>query len=415
MPAASVDSVFLPADIADMPLPPKVQEIFAKIDDATLREHLAATVRLALAALAEVGRIHLPQDDFEDRQQGVDDKHEDLAPYVLQAVRSINRLLAYLMQTYPVPVATGNQSDDSFDMEFDLMDGPTGDAKGLTKTADVAKASLTPSEAVADAAHAYGAMLRSRMVAFGERLQHATAQADSWPLLAELDDNKHRLSKAVQGVLFGVLSLFASEVRREEIYPAYRSAVGESVQLRSALTDLSFHVNKFNAAIAKSTAGAAVPLVVAVADRLTRFSARPEYRTLRAEDKKAVIDFRRTLYEMRQRTDGISMGPLKFAVEGFSKFLESMQQINHREVLVLHDRQRLQEALDKLEQAQDMADEHAACEELDTVIVALGAVQGRNPELDDARRNYMPVSADGVAAELIKWRALVESTAGMVG
>ena len=64
---------------------------------------------------------------------------------------------------------------------------------------------------------------------------------------------------------------------------------------RGALTELAYHIGRFNSAIASAQPAQLVPLVVAVADRLARFSGRPAYRTLRAEDKRAVIDFRRSL------------------------------------------------------------------------------------------------------------------------
>ena len=398
----------------DLPLSPKVHDILRHMADLGLRNQVDVGVRFALGALADLQRIHLPQDDFEehDAAKQVQNKHLELAPYVLAAVASINRLLAYLMQTFPAPIQSANSpSDDTFDLAFDLVDGPTGEGSGLAVPSDGRSKPMSQNEAVAEAAHAFGGMLRSRVLMFGDRLRHAAAQKDSWPLLAELDDQKHRLIKAVQGVLFGILGVFAAEARREEILPEYRSAVGEAVQLRSALADLNYHVNRFNVAIAKATAGETVPLVVALSDRLGRFSNRPEYRSLRAEDKRVVIDFRRTLHELRHGKDGVPMGRLRLAVEGFSKFLESMHAINHREVLVLHDRQRLQEAIDRLERATDLTDDSQACDELDGVVSGLGAVQGRHPDLDDARRSYVPVDAAAVPGSLIRWRALVESAA----
>ena len=396
----------------ELPVPPKVTEILGRIADASLQEQVDATVRYALGALQDLQRIHLPQDDFEEHDAAtqVASRHLDIAPYALAAVSSMNRLLTYLMHTFPAPAdSAGAAMDAGFDLEFDLVDGPTGEGSGLASAPPPAPhAPQTAAEQVADAAHAFGHMLRGRIVQFGDRLQHATAQTDSWPLLAELDDNKHRLTKCVQAVMFGVLGVFGEDARREEILPDYRSAVSEAVQLRSALADLSFHVNRFNVAIGKATAGETVPLVVALADRLSRFSGRPEYRTLRAEDKKAVIDFRRALHDLRHRKDGVPMSGLRLAVEGFSKFLESMQAINHREVLVIHDRQRLQEALDQLEVATDIDDDTAAVHLLEDVINSLAVVSGRNPDLDDARRAYMPVDAEAVSTHLIRWRALVE-------
>ena len=67
--------------------------------------------------------------------------------------------------------------------------------------------------------------------------------------------------------------MFVTDVRRESILPAYRSAVDEAVVLRAAVAELTYHINRFNLALADATPEIAVPLVVAVADRLARFLA----------------------------------------------------------------------------------------------------------------------------------------------
>lgn len=401
-------------------LSPRVREILARIQEPPLRDAVQTTIQLALAANGDLHRLHLPQDHFEEgAAQVAQDKHGELAPYVLAAVASINRLLAHIAATFPPPAGGGEeQSDDDFDLEFDLVDGPTGEAKGLSGKPSVTN-ELSPQEQVADAAHAYGGMLRSRLLSFADRLEFAVGQADRWPLLAELDDYQHKLSKAVQGVLFGILGIFAQDARRDEILPEYRSGIGEAVALRSALADLTHHVNRFNTAIAQASSDHVVPLVVALSDRLARFAARPEYRTLRAEDKKAVIDFRAELYQLRYSKDGIPMARLRLAVEGFSKFLESMSAINHREVLVLHDRQRLEDALERLSYAADQVatDPRLALQHLGRAVESLDALHGRSPELDLARRNHRaePPALEGVGDCIQQWIQNVQGTLATVG
>ncbi len=406
---------------AQVELSQRTREILAAVDDTTLRGDVEQVVREALGALAALGRVHLPQDHFEEgtlpRQEG--DKHLELAPYVLGAVAAINRMLAQMSERFPAPAsAQANEAvDDDFDFDFDLVDGPTGEGAGLASSRP--QSSLSPREQVADATHAFGSMVKSRVLSFGERLHHALAQDDSWTLLAELDDYQHGLSKAVQGTLFGILAVFEASVRREEILPEYRSSVSEAVELRGALTDLTYQINRFNAAIAGATSDQVVPLLVAVSDRLARFSARPEYRTLRAEDKKAIIDFRGELYSMRHRKEGVPLLPLRHAVEGFSKFLEAMQAINHREVLVVHDRQRLLEAQEQLSELRNLAllDLDSAQQRLPVLVRQLASVSGRNPELDEALRSVEPVAVppEQFLDELNRWGAYVQATLAMVG
>lgn len=407
--------------VAQIPVSARVGAILGAIEDAELRAQVDGVVRRALGALGEFGRIHLPQDHFEEgaTTRTPDDRHLELAPYVLAAIGSTNELLRYIAETFPPPAsAPAQQSDDDFDLEFDLVDGPTGEGVGLSHRAND-ESELDAKEQVCDAVHAFSGMLHGRVKQFANRLKFAIDQDDRWPLLAELDDALHGLTKALQGVLFGVLGVFAAEARREEIYPEYRSAVSEGVALRLAVTELSFHIGRINAALAEATKEEAVPLVVAVADRLGRFSARPEYRTLRAEDKKAIIDFRATLHSLRHRKDGLAMLPLRHAVEGFSKFLEAMSAINHREVLVLHDRQRLQEILQRVDRALARAadDPNVAADDVAGIVIDLESVAGRNPELDQLRRDATasPPGPTEVVTTLQKCQASLTMTLASVG
>lgn len=401
-----------------VPLSEKTLEILGGIDEVSLRQRIDHTLRHAMQALNDLGRVHLPQDQFEEREQAHSEKYVELAPYVLAAVASINRLLSHIAETYPAPPDPDDDIDDDFDLEFDLVDGPTGEGTGLSSE-DARKAELSEEDRVADAAHAYGGMLRSRVLGFAERLKFALAQDDPWPLLAELDDHQRKLTKAVQGLLFGLLGVFKQDARRDEILPSYRSAVGESVCLRVAIADLNYHVSRFNQAIGDASPEAAVPLVVAIADRLQRFSARPEYRTMRADDKKAVIDFRRELFQMRHHKDGLPMARLRMSVEGFSKFLESMQAINHREVLVIHDRQRIADGLALVERASALADEDldGTRIQMAQVVDLVASLIGRNPDLDDAYRRYRaePPTPDALPGIVQQWMILLQSTLATVG
>jgi hypothetical protein len=385
----------------------------AGIPEAGLAERVGATVSMTRAALDELKRVHLPQDSFEESDaENPVDRHLEIAPYALSALASINRLLAHLGESYVSPAEPTTASDD-FDLTFDLVDGPTGDAGGLSSSQAGGKR-LSLEEQVADAAHAFGGMLRGHVLKFADRLEAALRQNDTWPLLAEIDDYKRKLTKALQGLLFGVLGVFAKEARRDEILPEYKSGVAEAVALRSTLADMTLAITRFNSAIAQATQEAAVPLVVAVSDRLQRFATRPEYSTLRADDKKAFIDFASSLHRLRRTKGGIPMTQLKLAVEGFSKFLEAMGAINHREVLVIHDRQRLEQALELVNGARAIAaaDAGGARAKLDSAVELLAAVHGRNQELDDQRRLHRidPPLPEDMVERLDEWSALVQGT-----
>ncbi len=409
-----------PPPLHDLSL--RTQEILIGIEDTSLRDDVEELVRAAQHALTALARVHLPQDELEQGDDGErakvgQDKHIELAPYVLAALVAINELTEIAARSFPMPEDShAPLADDDFDLAFDLVDGPTGEDSRLSVQKSDARLSLR--EQTAEVATAMAQMLQSRVASLAPRLRYALEQRDGWPLLTELDDYQHGLAKGVQGLLFGVLGVFCETAKREEILPQYRSAVREAVDLRAAVADLTYHIGRFNNAIAGAGAVDLVPLVVGVADRVARFSARPEYRTLRAEDKKSVIDFRRTLFALRHALGGVPVTELRRAVEGFSKFLEAMHSINHREVLVVHDRQRLADALELIAESTDLSvvDPEAARGRMQGIVRLLSSVMGRHPELDQALRTFgaSDTSAD-VQAELARWQALVENALATVG
>ena len=125
------------------PFSPRTQEILGRIVDAPLRADMEASVTEALAALSALGRLHLPQDHFEEHEaRAADDKHLELAPYVLAAVAGINRLLEVLGDRFPPPAESQDApaDDSAFDFEFDLVDGPTGEGSGLAAKKEEAAA-----------------------------------------------------------------------------------------------------------------------------------------------------------------------------------------------------------------------------------------------------------------------------------
>ncbi len=410
------------------------EQVLDGVADVQLRADLRVTIETALETLGLLGRIHLPQDHFEG--QVSDERYDHLAAPTLAAVQGMNRLLSLVNASYALPEGFADDEADSaaasggeldFDFEFDLVD------EGQSRAALVpGSEALSLGEQVAEAAHAYAAMLRTRVIQFAERLQVALQRDDEWPLLAELDDHRHRLTKAVQAVIFGVLRPCvpaSTPVRREDILPSYQSLVAESVMLRTAVTDLAFQLGRFNEAVAQATMDTAPPLMVGIADHLERFCSKPPYRALRAADKKVVLDFRRDLYELRRAqtvgTEAFPLIQLRQKVEGYTRFLESLSAINHREALILHDQRVLQAVLEELNEVMELAtsDPETAAGRLLELIEDVRPCYGRYPELDVALREITPETAitdltaspTSTVAMLQRWMPLLQSSLAVSG
>ena len=382
-------------------LSPKTTAILESILDPNLRQRIEVATRHCIFALEQMRRIHLPQDHFDVQSSLSDYAQPDLVPYVLGAVGHMNRLLARIEEHFPAPNHQVEEMDD-FDIAFDLVDDEAGESGISDYAAAPEDSTLSPLERSSDIAHSYGSMLRMRLIDFGRRLEVACRSQDSWRVLAELDDFQHRLSKAVLGILFGLLSDFTKDARREEIYPHYRSAVHEAIELRRAISQLRHDIGRFNDSLADPEL--AIPTTVAVSERLQQFGASPVYRSLRAEDKRAVSNFRHALHRLRKSPGEDTLKPLRREMEGFSKFLDAMDAINHREVLQIHDRKCLDSILGSLEVAKEKVGEepNRSIALFTEAISALRDVVGRDYSLDEkirvvsVRDEYQPLTPSDI-------------------
>jgi hypothetical protein len=120
--------------------------------------------------------------------------------------------------------------------------------------------------------------------------------------------------------------------------PRYLDATMREIMLRAAATDLLFDVNQFNEAIARAAPDELPILVGGLVERLNELSTTPAYKLLKPQDKRAIIMFRIFLKSWESKSD---VATVRNEVEGFSKFLSLMRDLNWRESLMDHDKKTL--------------------------------------------------------------------------
>ncbi len=370
-------------------LPLKATAALTSITDLTLRSNVTTVLKECRHIIDFISNLNLPQDDVNEGGQLDSFAEKRIAEQFLELVKLIQKLTSDLAQKFPHEESSEPAFDeDAWDLEFDLVDtarddeAPKNEPKPTVETAE---------KQLSDSSWALGSMLDTKLLEFADRLEFALNASDTWVLLEELDDYSHKFLKATLALYFSLLGIFSNE-SRGALLPEYTSSVEVAIDLRREVTDLTANVDRFNGAIAKRSGADCIPYVVALSEHLARFCQRPAYRNLRTQDKREFINFRRDLYTIRHVGGGsINTNKLRLTVEGFSKFLESLHAINLREVLVLHDKQILQEIqtvtlpnLLKLFQE----DEIAAAPSFVAIMEKLSTIYGRDPELDTLINNF---------------------------
>lgn len=368
-------------NIQSCELPELALRALDKVSDPLLHDKIVKTLEHCRYIVKFIEKIHLPQDEISDDGRRVDDSVElRNAAQFLDLVKLIQNLLAQTNADFPhEETQEAEIDDDAWDLEFDLVD------TDRPKPNKAEEQQIVPIEKqITDTIWALGSMLSSKLEEFAGRLEFALGVNDPWVLWAELDDYSHKMLKGVLAIYFSILGFYTDE-SRVNLLPEYSSSVQISIDLRREIAELTQHIDRFNSAIAKRVGADCIPYVVALSDRLTRFSQRPAYRNLRTQDKQEFINFKREIFNIRHSSNGINTNKLRLSVEGFSKFLESLHAINQREVLILHDKHIFQQIqteslpnLLRMFQEDDAAFSHG----FTPIMKQLATIYGRDPELD---------------------------------
>lgn len=399
----------LPAPPA-VELSPAIQTVVHNITDLQLRRHVESVVCFALSALDALMHIKLPEEGEQQKTWSAAEIQACqvvLAPQVLQSLVKTNQLLAYIMATFDAPSAefAGMGSCESFDLEFDTTDKAKHNSlKGVwpeNKTAQHAVTAPMNQAHLGYVVHNLAALLRESIGQFGQRLkqnQHAVEPQDLW---WDIDTGRHHLDKAIQGLLFGTLEVFEPHLRRERIWPRYEDSVREAVLLRTAVTRLARQSGTWGGQLAQEPhSEVRQKLYKEILEALDALMQSPAYALLWVADRRAFVAFRDKMVDALGDPNPHSVLPMRQTIDGLHVFLGTLYAINHREVLVLHDRQLLQNQLTVLQACLERlaaGDAPSVAEEIVSVcaplLTQLQAMYGRSEMLDTWLQNDVVLDA----------------------
>jgi hypothetical protein len=225
--------------------------------------------------------------------------------------------------------------------------------------------------------------ISSQVAELGERMRDPGVVSDRWNLLSELQRFRTRFREEI-GELVYESAAALEDVRRKEVVPGYAEEVAAAVLVRTTVADLvrmvETRLEKFREAVPED--------IQWHAQRCERemdlFGRTPAYQGLRAQDKRAVIEFRQQMAQLAadphvRKADLLALSePLQTVVLGMA------EASRHHGTLAEHDRETLAAIGVRLEQAEQAlaVDEPAAARTLAEAALKAQALYGLDPSFD---------------------------------
>lgn len=305
---------------------------------------------------------------------------EEVARPLRTVLVSLNDLRDGLTALQPA----NTEPSDDVDIAFDLIEPSVAEPIRDRMSYDVDEliesslgAMSDPESTIRQALLPLSEMIRFELSRFGNRFRNPTVIADRWNLLSELQEFKGKFAKLLAAIRLAALHPYTTQAEREVLVD-YRTELENSLQVRRSITFLGRDVMSLVEASSAATDEERRFVLEELFLRLLRYSRHSAYALLRAPDKRQVIEFRKALATALGANDAATGRRSRELLEGFVRFLEAMQSLNKREVLVAHDRrvaQALRVQLDQVALVSEKAPEavlHAFSEWREQAMVLLG-------------------------------------------
>ncbi len=304
-------------------LPPALAHALAAVPPGPERDRLDRLFSAASRAIRALGELNLAR--WEDPQADTADLSawEALAPVVHDTLLAVQGFL---------------------------------DAVGpLASVADHRFAPAGPAAATGGVIRDLAEKLASERTSFGEGLRKPEVAADRWNLLAHLGEFRGKFRLAIGEMVFLAAELVAP-VRKADVVPFYREELDAAVLLRRAFVLVGRSVHADRERFLAATPGGRIEVARRILGQLDTFLASKPGALLRAQDKRPLLESRKTLAALLAGTTGGSGSAdarLAEALESLDRSLgASLVRINHRETLAVHDREALEAVARRLDRTQ---------------------------------------------------------------
>ena len=338
------------ADNPSPVLPPKLEEVLQGLPDATSAERLRRVYLAAAQAIARLSDMDLVKYETAQVDSSPDlSLWEEMAPVIRDTVMDVNGLLNVILQNFPPSTVAGAPRPER-------------------EAASVLREAMR--------------VMAQEITQLGEMMRNPAVVSDRWSLLAEIQRFRARFRDEIGNLVYDSASALA-EVKRSEVVPGYEAEVKASVNVRAIVADLArlvaARLNKVREAEPEDVQWNAQQLQ----GELDAFGRTAAYRSLRAQDKRRIIEVRMEVSRLALQTN-TSKAELFEVMQGLDIFVRELSAVNQRLLLIQHDREVWAACGVRLEQAMDLVgtEDALAAKALSEAATAAQALYGREPTLD---------------------------------
>jgi hypothetical protein len=304
---------------------------------------------------------------------------EQMAPVVAATLRDVNAFID-LVRTQLAAQPAVSQSGLASLVEDAVLD-------------DAARAKL---EQVLESA---ASQLFEQVQTLGGKVRDPAVVADRWNLLAEVQASRTRFREHIGTLVFDLVAPFA-DVERSDVVPGFAEEVAGAVSVRAAVANLrrvlEARAGKLRQASAEDVQWHAQHLE----KEMDAFGRTAPYRSLRAQDKRRLIEYRHEVREMAAQPL-----PAKADVMDVCRrvleLVKGLAVVSQRALLRRHDHEVWARSGVKLEQAETLLsiDRRAAAVALAESAELAAGLYGRSDALDEFLRRSRKQSLALVPAE----------------
>jgi hypothetical protein len=356
-----------PCKLGDAPLlPPALESALTAVPESQAHR-LRQVCNGAASTLERLTDLDLLQYESPVTTTGLDlSTWEEMAPVVAGTIREVNAFIDLVrthLTEHPQPRGNGLAT---------LLEDAVLDDEARARLEGVLSGAAT--------------QLFDQIQSLGARIREPGVVADRWNLLAEVQASRTRFREQIGTLVFDLVVPFA-DVDRSEVVPGHAREVAAAVGVRAAVADLRRVIEARAAKLRQAGAEDVQWHAQHLEAEMDAFGRTAPYRSLRAQDKRRLIEYRHEV-----RTMAADSLPSKADVMGVClrvlDLVLSLAVVNQRALLRQHDHEVWARSGVKLEQAESLllTDRRAAATALAEAAEIAAGLYGRSEPMDEFLR-----------------------------
>ena len=241
--------------------------------------------------------------------------------------------------------------------------------------------------------------LFEQVQSLGGKVRDPAVVADRWNLLAEVQASRTRFREHIGTLVFDLVAPFA-DVERPDVVPGFAEEVAGAVSVRAAVANLRRILEARAAKLRQASAEDVQWHAQHLEQEMDAFGRTAPYRSLRAQDKRRLIEYRHEVREMAAQPLPAKADVMEVC-QRVLELVKSLAVVSQRSLLRRHDHEVWARSGVKLEQAETLLsiDRRAAAVALAESAELASGLYGRSEPLDEFLRRSRKQSLALVPAE----------------